>query len=95
MSWIIIDEQDADRLLRILYNGTRPERVHTMVCLCGAIGDLRESPRAWNGWQVLPHPKCPTCLETTRARTIETLFPNGARSRFLLLMDELQMGEMP
>ena len=60
---VILDELDADRLLRMLYNGTRPAKVHTLVCLCGAIGDLRVSEQAWNGWQILPTAKCPACIE--------------------------------
>lgn len=90
---ILLDENDTDRLLRVLYNGTRPARVHTLVCLCGATADLRESPKAWNGWQVLPHARCPICLDATRARTIQALFPNRARNRFLLQLEELQIGE--
>jgi hypothetical protein len=63
---VILDELDADRLLRVLYNGTRPVRVHTLVCLCGAIADLRQDERAWNGWQILPTAKCPTCIKKSK-----------------------------
>ena len=61
-----LDECEADRLLRLLYNGIRPSKVHTLVCLCGAIADLRLSKKAWNGWQVLPTAKCPCCLVKSR-----------------------------
>jgi hypothetical protein len=90
---IILDEQDADQLLRVLYNGTRPARVHTMVCLCGATANLRERPHAWDGWQVLPHPRCPACLQVMRARVTEELFPWKARERFMTQLAELQIGE--
>lgn len=59
---VIIDELDVDKLLRYLYNGRRPDRIHTLICSCGAIADLRTSPKAWNGWQELPYAKCPGCL---------------------------------
>ncbi len=49
MTRIILDEHDAVRLLQILYNGVKPQRVHTLICACGAMADLRETPSAWNG----------------------------------------------
>ena len=70
---VVLDELDADRLLRVLYNGPRPAKVHTLICLCGAIADLRESPRAWNGWQILPTAKCPNCLAKPRKEACDGL----------------------
>jgi hypothetical protein len=79
----VLDEHDVDTLLRVLYNGTRPTRVHTLVCGCGALADLRVSTKAWNGWQVLPHAKCPKCLAATSAALyFEELYPQLARERF-------------
>lgn len=83
MTRIILDEHDADRLLRILYNGTRPKRIHTLVCLCGAIADLRVSPCAWNGWQILPHAMCPHCKSMERARLVYAPWSVAAREQFL------------
>jgi 2-keto-3-deoxy-galactonokinase len=88
---VILDEVDADRLLRALYNGTRPRHVHTLICLCGAIADLRTDPKAWNGWQILPHAKCPACRHTVVERD-EELYPTQARARFLLKIDAIQEG---
>jgi len=85
---VILDEHDADRLLRILYNGTRPARVHTLICLCGAIADLRMNVCAWNGWQVLPHAKCPTCRALASAASTEELQLELARERFLNLVHQ-------
>jgi len=94
MTTIILDEHDADTVLRILYNGTRPARVHTLVCLCGAIADLRVSPCAWNGWQILPHAKCPACLALASVAPIEEQSPQLARERFLKMIDELSVGKV-
>ena len=80
---VLHDENDAWNLLRVLYNGRRPARVHTLICLCGALADLRESPKAWNGWQILPHAKCPACLATTQAAEIAEMYPSHAFQRFL------------
>ena len=86
---IVLDEQDADRILRILYNGTRPSRVHTLICLCGQLADLRESPGAWNGWQILPHALCPLCLAEGKANGIEELYPSQAYEQFLKVLEEI------
>src|SRR5689334_8495068 len=85
---IILDEHDADRLLRILYNGTRPAHVHTLICSCGAIADLRVSKCAWNGWQILPHPRCPACLTAESASLVYAPSPDEARERFLQLVEK-------
>ncbi len=79
---IILDEHDAAQLLQVLYNGQKPARVHTLICPCGAVADLRESSRAWNGWQILPHAVCPACIERGQAPA-EELYPAHARARFL------------
>jgi len=91
---VILDEHDADTLLRILYNGTRPPRVHTLACLCGALADLRLSPCAWNGWQVLPNAKCPACLALTNVSLVEEAYPERAREWFLKMIEELSVGKV-
>ncbi len=78
---IILDEHDAAQLLQVLYHGRRPKRVHTLLCVCGAQADLRVNPKAWNGWQVLPHQACPRCLE--RPAQPAELYPTQAREHFL------------
>jgi hypothetical protein len=80
---VILDADDCDALLRCLYHGARPVRVHTLLCGCGAQADLRKSPHAWNGWRVLPAPMCPHCM----ARLFP--YPHEARARFLALLERL------
>lgn len=29
---------------------------------CSSTADLNDSPKAWNGWQVIPVPICPSCI---------------------------------
>jgi hypothetical protein len=88
----VLDEHDADVLLRILYNGTRPLRVHTLICFCGNLADLRVSEAAWNGWQLLPHAECPACRAGNQVSVIEDGYPERARERFLALIDQLSRG---
>jgi len=33
-----------------------------LTCGCGTTADLKDSPKAWNGWQVAPNPVCPDCI---------------------------------
>lgn len=77
-----MDEHDTDRLLKLLYHGRKPERVHTLICACGAMGDLRQGEKAWNGWQIIPHAKCPACLRIQAPADGEA-YPDLARKRFL------------
>lgn len=88
---VILDEVDTDKLLRLLYNGERPVRVHTLICLCGAVADLRESVKAWNGWQILPTAKCPACIETRQPANVrpQELLADR-REWFLLQLKERQ-----
>ena len=88
MITVILDAEDADKLLRVLYNGRRPLRVHTLLCACGALADLRVSACAWTGWQVLPTAKCPVCIERTRAGICtEHGYPVRAQVRFVKLVE--------
>lgn len=89
---IVLDEQDAAELLTVLYNG-KPHHVHILICLCGAIADLRVSAKAWNGWQILPHAKCPRCIETRKTETVE-LYPTRARQRFEIQLTTLHREEI-
>ena len=93
MTDVILDEHDTDRLLRILYNGTRPARVHTLNCACGSIADLRLDTYAWNGWQVIPHPKCPVCLALERATLVYAPSPERARDQFLQKIQDWNSGK--
>jgi hypothetical protein len=89
---IVLDELDADRILRFLYNGHRPERVHTLICLCGTLADLREDPRAWNGWRILPNAVCPECLAAgnfRKAEEIAALYPSEAYDRYIKMLSEV------
>ncbi|HJS17316.1 MAG TPA: hypothetical protein VJ785_01110 [Anaerolineales bacterium] len=81
-SLVVLDEHDVDRILRILYNGTRPSQLHVLVCGCGTLADLHESPKAWDRWQVLPHALCPECLEKEAATPPEHDYPDEAWARF-------------
>ena len=87
LPWVILNAQDTDRLLRLLYNDRKPARVHTLFCVCGLSADRRGNPDAWNGWRVLPHPKCPGCL----AREGQ---PHLARERFSRMVSMLSSGEL-
>jgi len=84
---ILLDEEDVDRLLKLLYHGQRPARVHTLICGCSAQADLRRNPKAWNGWQILPFAKCPDCLKTPPPADGEA-YPSLARARFLQQLKE-------
>lgn len=84
---VILDEADADKLLRILYNGTRPACVHTLACACGAFADLRKSPGAWDGWQLIPHPMCPRCLSIERVTIVYLPWPEMSREKFFKLLE--------
>jgi hypothetical protein len=85
---IVVSEIDADKLIRTLYKGRRPAHVHTLICACGALADLRKDPDAWDGWRVLPTAKCPACL--TKRQLVEwNLIPHQARVLFLELIENI------
>lgn len=84
---IVYDAFDCEQILDALYKGKRPEHVHTLLCSCGATADLRQDPGAWNQWMILPHARCPACLQRERARQL-TLQPMEARRRYLGLLQE-------
>ena len=102
MTRVILDEHDVDQLLRMLYKGQRPLRVHTLICACGAYADLREDACAWNGWQLFPHALCPACTHAlVSSASVEAgrspLSPGPtppalARARFKKLVDQLTKG---
>lgn len=88
LTHIVTDEADADRILRRIYQGRRPARVHLLICACGEMADLHDDPGAWNGWQILPHARCPKCL-AERQLVQWDLQPVEARARFLALVERL------
>lgn len=73
---------EVDRILRILYDGTRPPRIEFLICSCGASASLRFGDAQAIGWQILPHAACPACVAK-----IPYLGP--ARKRFIDLVDKL------
>jgi hypothetical protein len=89
---IVLDEADVDRILRRMYNGKRPEKIHLLICLCGKWADLWKSPRAWNGWRVLPTAMCPDCLANEnlqKVQQIADLYPSQAYERFLKQLEQV------
>lgn len=64
MTRVTLDEKDANKVLRVVMYGSRKHpRKLVLFCLCGNRSeDIRENPKAWNGWQVLPVSKCPECI---------------------------------
>lgn len=89
MITFILTEEDVARLFQVIYHGRRPQHVHTLLCQCGATADLRKSPSAWNGWRVLPTPRCPQCIEREAKSILEELYPLQAEERFLELLAQL------
>jgi hypothetical protein len=77
MTEFIFFVEDVDRILRILYHGTRPRRIHILICSCGRQASLTKGDAEWLGWQILPHPKCPSCL-------LAEPYMGPARERFLV-----------
>jgi hypothetical protein len=90
-TYVILDAADTDRLLQVLYKGARPLRVHTLICGCGAIADLRRSPSAWDHWQIFPSALCPGCRALDQLPGIQET-PELARQRFLMLVEQLTKG---
>lgn len=87
MTSIIITEiGDVERLLRVLYHGSRPPGVHLLNCNCGRSANLTDGDAAWLGWQVLPHAMCPDCVAPEP-------YEGAARERFLELVNELTRKE--
>lgn len=78
---------DVDRILRMLYDGSRPARVQYLVCGCGRIANFRVSDAQGIGWQLLPHVVCPGCL-------VKEPYTGPARDRYLALVDELVKGKV-
>jgi hypothetical protein len=77
---------DVDRILRILYHGSRPPHVKYLLCSCGRIANLTTGDAEAIGWQILPHAKCPFCLHPKLYQG------NDARERFLRLVASLAPG---
>lgn len=94
-STIVLDVQEARRLLLMAANGTtRLSQVHVLVCLCGATADLREDPSAWNGWRVVPllDCTCPACLECEslqKTQQHDVLYPSQAQKQFAKSLEQV------
>lgn len=89
---IVLDECDADRLLRRMYNGRRPEKIHILICLCSRWANLDVSLKAWNGWRVLPTAMCPDCLANENAGAVQQiadLYPSQAYEMFLKKLEQV------
>lgn len=82
MRRVIFFVEDVDRILRLLYNGTRPRGVQMLICSCGHSANLTAGGAAWLGWQILPHPVCPGCMA-------HEPYKGPARERFVKLVDQL------
>jgi hypothetical protein len=80
---VILHVEDMDRLLKLLYHGTRPPLVRIFVCGCGRSVNLTRQDAQTFGWQLLPHVECPWCLAKVPYEGAE------ARERFLKLVDVL------
>jgi hypothetical protein len=77
---------DVDRILRILYEGSRPPGVKFLICSCGRHANLEMGDAQAIGWQILPHPACPTCIA-------HEPYQGPARDRFIELVDRLTTGK--
>lgn len=78
-----LDALDVDRILRLLYHGTRPRGVRYLICSCGRGANLTESDAQAIGWQLLPHVQCPDCVAQVPYTGAE------ARERFVALVEDL------
>jgi hypothetical protein len=80
---------DVDRILRILYHGSRPPGVRYLICGCGRVANLTQSDADAMGWRILPSPQCPVCGHLGAPDAMETEVHNQARKRYLELVDQL------
>lgn len=88
MTEFIFFVEDVDRILRILYHGTRPRHINILICSCGLQASLTDGDAAWLGWQILPNPKCPSCVALAP-------YQGPARERFLVdLAERLAAGKV-
>lgn len=79
---VFLISSDVDRILRILYNGSRPSGVRYLICSCGRVASLINNDSEALGWQILPHPKCPGC------RAAGT-YNGPAREQYIQLVNRL------
>jgi hypothetical protein len=82
MNDFIFFVEDVDRILRLLYSGTRPRGVQILICSCGRHANLATGDAAWLGWQILPNPKCPPCVAGEP-------YQGPARERYMALVNQL------
>jgi hypothetical protein len=81
-SIVILFYSDVDRILRSLYKGSRPIRIHFLICSCGRVANLTQSDAEAIGWQILPYPECPGCRQ-------HEPYQGPARERYLALVEQL------
>lgn len=79
---VIMFLSDVDRILRLLYNGSRPPGVRFLICSCGHSANLTAGDAQWLGWQILPNPMCPDCLNPQP-------YTGPARDRYMDLVNKL------
>ena len=79
---VFLISSDVDRILRILYHGSRPPGVKYLICSCGRVVSLINNDADVLGWQILPHVMCPRCVA-------QVPYQGPARDRYLALVDEL------
>jgi hypothetical protein len=82
MTTVIFFIEDLDRILRILYHGSRPAGVRFLICSCGRVVNLTDSDADAVGWQILPHVQCPGCRQ-------HEPYDGPARERYMALVDKL------
>jgi hypothetical protein len=84
---IIAQPGDLERLVRLLYKGSRPPLVRIFVCGCGRSAGFTGDEADALGWQILPFVQCPACIEREPYQGAE------ARDRFIKLVDLLIDGK--
>lgn len=84
-TFVVLEEKDVDRVLRILYKGSRPAGIRMLNCSCGRSASLDDGDIAWLGWQVLPHPVCPYCQQPSA-------YQGPARDRYMQMVEQLTGG---
>jgi hypothetical protein len=79
---------EVDRILRVLYHGSRPPGVKYLVCGCGRHANLTVDDAEAIGWQILPYARCPSCLMGLPYEGPQ------ARERYLALVEQLVAGKV-
>lgn len=80
---VIMSLEDVERILCMLYQGSRPPRVRYLVCGCGRVANFEIGDAQAIGWQLLPNVLCPRCCVCPPYEGPE------ARERYLALVEKL------